>query len=634
MAKKEVNLFPIQLLVNYWEWRPSNISKKLDAIMASGVSQIASFVPWQAIESDISHTFTRFLHAALDRKLFVSLIVTPEVGVHFPHSGIPKDLLNKKEVLAQSFSRNIIPVNLAPNSIALPSLFSPEFLKRYYSFLGKLDSLLFDLEKIHFDRLGNISILLSGSFWKYYRAPKDTTQNFLGGLGGDFSGYAAIDFRRRLEQFFSQMEFLEAGPRPLNRWKTKNLENMNRKWFYQEAEWVFRNRSRQMLRKLPTAMGVYEIELYTPEADPGFFYSNFIKMVTQKSADFYRLSGLSGEMMSMASANMDGVRMPPFLHWSSLGGFGSLSDSEKQFLLIKSVLLGGGLGGGILLDDDVWFGFSTKFRSKAEAFAHAIVQGDLKSVTQAFYVVPHLWSQPELSHTEFLQISAGTGKITASIPHAIFETQSKLIVVDPSYLLTYETLMKLLGWAKMGHTLALPRHHMFSEKARKELEKILRVDCGLQLHHGFTYQLFPLEPGNLVLFEVSQASGASSSDVSSWKTFYQSLLAISGIAASFELMGDGLSQIILRNKDKSEGLFLINGTKNSIHAKLEFKHPVQVSDLAALLTSLPIEIGSGLLPDCYYQIEVPPFGVLPLSIEKMEKSTQIEKKSSKLEVWI
>src|SRR5271167_5036060 len=93
--------FPIQLLVNYWEIVPSEMSARLDHLYRAGVKHVTSFVPWQAVESDITHSLSRFLQALSDRKMTVSLIVTPELGIHFTFSGLPKDVMNRTDTAAQ-----------------------------------------------------------------------------------------------------------------------------------------------------------------------------------------------------------------------------------------------------------------------------------------------------------------------------------------------------------------------------------------------------------------------------------------------------------------------------------------------------------------------------------------------------
>src|SRR5262249_7869077 len=130
MTAAEHNLHPIQILFNYWEARPTLIGARLDGLIRQGITHITTFVPWQVVESDISHTLVRFLQAASDRKMAVDLILTPELGVHYPNSGLPKDLMAAKasgqDNLAAHAGEGHVDVTLPPNGFALPSLFSPE----------------------------------------------------------------------------------------------------------------------------------------------------------------------------------------------------------------------------------------------------------------------------------------------------------------------------------------------------------------------------------------------------------------------------------------------------------------------------------------------------------------------------
>ena len=45
------------------------MGSRLDELMLMGINSIATFVPWQAVESDIAHTLPRFLQAVADRKM-------------------------------------------------------------------------------------------------------------------------------------------------------------------------------------------------------------------------------------------------------------------------------------------------------------------------------------------------------------------------------------------------------------------------------------------------------------------------------------------------------------------------------------------------------------------------------------
>src|SRR6478672_4792632 len=97
MISSDNNSYPILLLVNYWELHPSLIGTRLNELLKRGFSHFATFVPWQATESDISHTLTRLLQAVSERRMSVSLILSPELGMHYANSGLPKDVVSNKD---------------------------------------------------------------------------------------------------------------------------------------------------------------------------------------------------------------------------------------------------------------------------------------------------------------------------------------------------------------------------------------------------------------------------------------------------------------------------------------------------------------------------------------------------------
>src|SRR5262249_3746523 len=153
----------------------------------------------------------------------------------------------------------------------------------------------------------------------------------------------ALSYRQRLEQFFGLREFLDPGPAAANRWKSRGLDEVNRRWFYQQSEEVFRNRTAQLVRKKAANVRLRELELFTPEADPSLIYSQFLQTVAGGHADFSRLSALIDEAASRSgcassasttfipgTGNVTAVAAPT-IHWTEIGGFHTLSDSEKQF---------------------------------------------------------------------------------------------------------------------------------------------------------------------------------------------------------------------------------------------------------------------------------------------------------------
>src|SRR6185437_10337941 len=201
-----------------------------------------------------------------------------------------------------------------------------------------------DVGRTQPELLKGLRLVTTGSLWKYYRCPKASATGAFSGLAGEVSNAGNMSFRRRVEEYFSQREFADPNLAAANRWKTRNLEETNRRWFLQQSEDAFRARTVQHLRRKSTYIPADEIELFTPEADPAVFYSSILQMLSGGTADFEALSELVDEYAARES------RGAPTIHWSGLGSFQKLSDPEKQFLILKSLLLMGGRGGGILLD--------------------------------------------------------------------------------------------------------------------------------------------------------------------------------------------------------------------------------------------------------------------------------------------
>ena len=630
MVGTHVNAYPILLLLNYWEIRPSLMGSKLDELMRKGVTQIATFVPWQAVESDIAHTLIRFLQAAAERHIRVWLILSPEVGVHYPNSGLPKDLIKQNQNMAQSCYNEKIGVNLPPNSFILPSLFSLDFNKRYYSFLGRMDSIFSDFARNQPNLLNNFTVVLSGSFWKYYRSPRLSSSRLFGGTAGDYSTHAALAYRQRVDHFFSQREFTDPSPSAANRWKARSLEEVNRKWFYQQSEDVFKARSQQMIRKKVTNLKLTEFEIYTPEADPGMAYSNFVQMLSNGHANFASLSKSIDESSTRLTSN-GATRSAPFIHWTSMGGFRALSDAEKQFLILKSLLLMGGKGGGVLVDEAEWTSFSQNFRSRADSIARSLSEGEFQIKSQVLYLAPHLWSNSGPLWDELSKRMGPNAKVISSADLIQKENSSRLLVIDPHYILMKEGTQNILSWAKAGRVVAIPRSQFYSEAARAELNQVLLRTKKIEVDLGLSYSLHSLGDGKLILYDVPSDS-MSKSDlasrkalINSYENFLGSVLAVAEVETYCQSTDYRLSIIPFERKSRGVAIFLLNSSRKTVNADLVFSSPVKIADLGIELTtdslgthqsSSPAKVNSEMSELAnHFHFQVPPFAILPLNVE-------------------
>src|SRR5207249_2633498 len=152
-------------------------------------------------------------------------------------------------------------------------------------------------------------------------------------MAGDYSPSAGLAYRQRLEQYFGSREFADPTPMASNRWKSRGLDEVNRRWFQQQSEDVFRNRTFQLVRKKSASVKLTEIELHTPEADPGMTYSNLMTLLSGGHGDFAKLSHLVDEAAARSSHASSGPAHG-YVHWTSFGPFRGLADPEKQFLIL------------------------------------------------------------------------------------------------------------------------------------------------------------------------------------------------------------------------------------------------------------------------------------------------------------
>jgi hypothetical protein len=618
MLRGESNPYPIQLLVNYWEIRPSQMGARLNELLRMGVTHVASFVPWQAVESDIAHTLPRFLQALTDRKMTVSLILTPELGVHYLNSGLPKDIFSKGDNIARSARGGSIPAQLPPNAFSLPSLIAPEFAKRYHNFLSRMDSLLADLGRNQPHLLEGVTTVLTGSFWKYYRAPESSTGDAFAGMCGDFSSAAALAYRQRLDQFFQSKEFAESAGASGNRWKTRGLEEVNRRWFQQQSEDVFRNRSSQFVRRKAGAVALSQVELFTPEADPGFLYSAFLQLITGGRSDFSRLSDLVDEYASRATHVGDDAS-PSYVHWTGLGGFQTLSDPEKQFLILKSLLLMAGRGGGILVSEKEWFGLSQSFRSRAESLARMMLSGELRLRTRAFYLSPHLWSGAGTLWDELVCRTGYGARLISSMDLALADSDATLLLVDPGIIVTRELIQKFHAWASRGGVVVLPQTPLFTDAASEELQEILGERPSISMELGIPYRIYNLGAkdesgaGKFITYRLPEGFSMHGESATAWQTFLGSMLSVADVKTPCSVTDTRLSVIALDPRDgDTAGLFILNGSSRSVAGDLVFSEEVSVSDLASAF-SPERRAGSGSVPANRFALEVPPSGILPIA---------------------
>jgi hypothetical protein len=351
------------------------------------------------------------------------------------------------------------------------------------------------------------------------------------------------------------------------------------------------------------------------------------------NSDFHRLSSLIDESSSMMSMAGYGVASS-FIHWTSLGSFRSLTDSEKQFLILKSLLLLGSQGGGVLIDEEEWLSLSRNFRSHAEAFARSIERGDLALKTTAVYLASHLWSGPTALWREFSKKAQTRARKIASLDLALSLGDVRLLMVDPSVIFTRDTVRKLIQWVSGDEqrVLALPRSILFTENARAQLELIMAEAKQIDVNLGISYRVLAggsTGYGKLVLYDVPEAALTQEMTGQSWGAFMTQILSLAEMESECQASDSRIELIPLKRPDGSEGLFVLNGSRKAVSADLFFPVDVSIGDLAAVVERAsrvtadlmglenPASGDSKIEPAKRFALDVPPCGVLSLAVDRV-----------------
>lgn len=625
-------IYPLQVLVNYWEMKPARMGVKLNHLLRQGITHVATFVPWQAAEADISHSLVRFLQAISDRKMTVSLILSPEVGVYYANSGLPKDLLGKKDIQAITRDEKPATVTLPPNFFALPSLSSPEFLKRYHQFLTRMDGVIAELSRTQPEVLSAIQVVLTGSFWKYYRSAQASSGAPFKGVSGDYSNHSELAFRQYTEALFSHREFQASGSQSSSRWRKREMEGVNRQSFFQNCEDVFRIRSTQFIRKKALGLDVVQAEMSTPEADPAYQYSQVMNLVTGGIPDFPTLDRLVGEAASRQSV-VGNSRTRPMIHWTGFGAFSRLSDSEKQYLVLKSLLLMGGNRGSVLIDEAEWFALSSNFRARSEMLSKVVFDQDLELETRAVCWTAHLWSEGRGENSQSplfwpeLRLSLDhQARLVASSDALDWEKNAKLLCIEPSVVLTRDKLQRAMKWAEGGRVVCVSRQALLTDDSRIELDMISKNAPFIEMNLGARYRVHTHGQGKIVIYE-------NASVIGDWRKFIHSMISLAGINRDATVKDPRIDLVQLARGTGKAGLFIFNGTRTALSSEVSFEYEVTISDLATLLSQkadapTPAGLDDGAHSN-HFELEVPPCGVLPVAVSGIGEEGR-EKREARL----
>ena len=194
-----------------------------------------------------------------------------------------------------------------------------------------MDNLLATQERATLSSLKDVTIVLTGSFWKYYRSPAmQPSQSVLRTDGGLFHARSHFHIQPASGAFLFAPPFLRTQ-RDLaaNRWKSRPMEEMNRrKSSTSGSEEVFRSRNSQMMRRkdhavLPMRGGR---ALSLPKRIQSMRVFPFSRRISAERTvrTFSRLSQHCGRSRERTEPCRAMQSAEPFIHWTSIGGLGDL----------------------------------------------------------------------------------------------------------------------------------------------------------------------------------------------------------------------------------------------------------------------------------------------------------------------
>jgi hypothetical protein len=130
-------------------------------------------------------------------------------------------------------------------------MFSQGFQKRYQNYLSRLDSVLSDVQRLTPGALDRVELAMGGGLFKSYRDFAAASAEPFGVPCEDVSKDAEQELRTRIEAFYAQKDFSVGGTVAAlsPRWKSRELEPLNRRYVHQLAEDFFRARGTGILRR-------------------------------------------------------------------------------------------------------------------------------------------------------------------------------------------------------------------------------------------------------------------------------------------------------------------------------------------------------------------------------------------------
>ena len=601
------------VLLNYWEIKPTQYEAKLHELALKDVRTVAAFVPWAHVETDIYHSLKKFVRAAYAVKLNVRLFVMPELGVNYPNAGIPKDLLSNISNLAVDRVGRVIYNYGAPNIFALPSFSSPEVLKRFGNYLIKISTVLGEI----FSEVGTSSfceIVVTNSLFNYYRSSGMRPNEH-----GDYSAAQVMAFRDFLDREYPAPVASTSGAESYvshEQFKMQVYESYNRHRFFTHIERLLREKTDMVFARKNTSCAVRHIDLFDPECASEAGYQGLLTELFEFRPSverFYQslvLGGHRGEAIYLGNS----------------GVFRRFADQEKSFLMLAALIHSGEVG---VIGEEL-FKLRPNFQRKLRSLLTFLDERKFVRHTRVTYVSASKFAMEEHSFNRLAAMAPGVLSVTPGLDghsrqHLVKNLSERLVFMDPKSVMRLMELVQLLSLAQSGRVVAIPMPMSsvpnYAPDAMVHFEKFRKGRQPLRLNIGLAYEVFEYHLGHVVFYDpqIFWTDG----DKSNLALFFQALLGLADVKPLCRVNNKSVNVVsYLSEEDPSQRLvFLINPTGETLDVQLSFDDTVALSGMPnGGERSEPI-IGK------LFELQIPFHGVLSMQLSDVSQ-TEIDSRTS------
>lgn len=483
MGKGEGIPSSVEVLVNYWEYSTPRLLELVERLRARGIRRLTAFVPWSQFETDITHSLHRFLQAALDHELVVSLMITPELGVSFPHSAIPKELSAEPGCWARNQEGASRMWFGPPTVVAIPSLVNPLVLDRFLSVANKIFALLAALCRQRPEASRLIRCRISSSFLKEIRDIDTRVSSWFSDSNFDFSAESRDELASFQETLLGTHD-VEICDQPQ---QARCLEEAYKAYF----ESLFRFRVAQVAERKRVPIELSQVEIFIPEFDLKSQAEELLALATGKRLPPEHYLRALREL-----APYGGPDRPWVCLWTHQLGFSRLRDAERQFCILESILELAPRGGTVVVSAEEWLRFSSGFHAKANVLFRSLSGGEFLREGKFLAIVAHWMSAPSrLIEAGIARLGGDAWDVRDHWSRKLFQgdVAGKLFIVGGNQLITKRQLTFMCQALEAGMFLVLEPGSWFTKRAREDWDALLSVLECHEDHRNIPFRCYEMK---------------------------------------------------------------------------------------------------------------------------------------------